>query len=211
MIDKKTKIIDTYKTIAKPNRAEIKVKGSKFIASVAHVPDKDSALQFLNTIRSEFFDATHNCFAYRIGHDGMEFRAADDGEPNGSAGKPILFTINKFELSDVIVVVTRYYGGTKLGIGGLARAYSQAAELALSECETKIIHRTITVRIMCMYEDVTPIKKLIDDKAVSFEEYYSDAVEYLVQIHLSEVEEFRDRIVSMTNARAGVFVLPEVR
>lgn len=206
MIDK-SKIIDTYKTIAKPHRAEMKIKGSKFIASVAGVHDKDAAMLFLNTIRSEFFDATHNCFAYRIGFDGMEFRAADDGEPNGSAGKPILFTINKFDLSDIIVVVTRYFGGTKLGVGGLARAYSDTAELALSECETKIIHRTIPVRIMCIYEDVTMIKKLIDEYAVSFEESYSDAVEYIVSIHLSKAEEFKNRIISITNARAGVMMM----
>lgn len=201
-----SKIIDTYKTIAKPHRAETKVKGSKFISSVSSVPDKDSALLFLNTIRSEFYDATHNCFAYRIGFDGMEFRAADDGEPNGSAGKPILFTINKFELSDIIVVVTRFFGGTKLGVGGLARAYSESAELALSQCEIKTIHRTIPVRVMCIYEDVTVIKKLIDEYAVTFRESYSDAVEYTCDIHLSQAEEFKNRIISVTNARAGVMI-----
>ena len=206
MIDK-SKIIDTYSTIAKPHRAEIKVKGSKFIASVSSVPDKESALLFLGTIRSEFFDATHNCFAYRIGFDGMEFRAADDGEPNGSAGKPILFTINKFELSDIIVVVTRYFGGTKLGVGGLARAYSQAAELALSECEVKTIHRTIQVKVMCIYEDVTTIKKLIDEYGVSYNESYSDAVEYIVSVHISKAEEFKNRVSHMTNARAGAMIV----
>lgn len=206
MVDK-TKIIDTYKTISKPCRTEIKIKGSRFIASASSVPDKEAALAFLSTIRSEFFDATHNCFAYRIGFDGMEFRAADDGEPNGSAGKPILFTINKFELSDIIVVVTRFFGGTKLGVGGLARAYSASAEETLANCEIRTIHRTIPIKIMCIYEDVSLIKKLIDEYAVSFTETYSDAVEYIAQVHISKVEEFCGKVVSLTNARAGCLVL----
>lgn len=200
---------DIYYTITKPHRAEQKIKGSKFIASIASVPDKESAIQFLETIRSEFFDATHNCFAYRIGFDGMEFRAADDGEPNGSAGKPILFAITKFDVSDVIVVVTRYFGGTKLGVGGLARAYSSSAELVLAECEKKAIHRTIPIKVMCIYEDVSIIKKLIEEFAVSFQEFYSDAVEYTVQIHISKADEFMQRVVSQTNARAGAILIKD--
>ncbi len=197
---------DIYYTIAKPHRVEQKIKGSKFIASISSVPDKDSAMQFLETIRSEFFDATHNCFAYRIGYDGMEFRAADDGEPNGSAGKPILFAISKFDVSDVIVVVTRYFGGTKLGVGGLARAYSSSAELVLSECEKKAIHRTLPVKVMCVYEDVSIIKKLIEEYAVSYQERYSDAVEYIVDVHISNAEEFKNRVIAQTNARAGAIL-----
>lgn len=174
---------DYYYTIAKPFRAEQKIKGSKFIASVASVSTRDEALQFLEQIRSEFFDATHNCFAYRLGPNGLEYRAADDGEPSGSAGKPILFAITKFELSDIIVVVTRYFGGTKLGVGGLARAYSSTAELALSQCERKAIHITAPVKVLCTYEDVSTIKKLIDEYAVGFSEQYSDAVEFIVDLH----------------------------
>ncbi len=205
----KNKDIDKYITLAKPHRAETKVKGSKFIASAANVSDKTSAINFLETIRSEFFDATHNCFAYRIGYDGLEYRAADDGEPNGSAGKPILFSISKFNLSDVIVVVTRYFGGTKLGVGGLARAYSEATELVLSQCEFKTIHRTMPVRVLCIYEDINTIKRLIDEYAVSFKEYYSDAVEYIVEVHISKTDEFINKVSVLTNARAGALLIEE--
>ena len=134
------KNIDYYFTIKDVQRAEIKIKSSKFIATVSSVNSLDNAIDFLSKIRAEFFDATHNCFAYRIGWDGSTFRASDDGEPSGSAGKPILFSIQKFDVSDVIVVVTRYFGGTKLGVGGLVRAYSDAAELALEKCEKQIIN-----------------------------------------------------------------------
>jgi uncharacterized YigZ family protein len=195
---------DYYYTIAKPFRAEQKIKGSKFIASVASVSTRDEALLFLEQIRSEFFDATHNCFAYRLGPNGLEYRAADDGEPSGSAGKPILFAITKFELSDIIVVVTRYFGGTKLGVGGLARAYSSTAELALSQCERKAIHITAPVKVLCTYEDVSTIKKLIDEYAVGFSEQYSDAVEFIVDLHLSKIDEFQSKVVANTNGRAGV-------
>lgn len=198
---------DFYYTIAKPFRAEQKIKGSKFIASVASVSTRDEALLFLEQIRSEFFDATHNCFAYRIGPTGLEYRAADDGEPSGSAGKPILFAITKFELSDIIVVVTRYFGGTKLGVGGLARAYSSTTELALSQCERKAIHITAPVKVLCTYEDVSTIKKLIDEYAVSFSEHYSDAVEFIVNLHLSKMVEFQNKVIANTNGRAGVILV----
>lgn len=198
---------DFYYTIARPNRAEQKIKGSKFIASVASVSNRDEALHFLEQIRSEFFDATHNCFAYRLGPNGLEYRAADDGEPSGSAGKPILFAINKFDLSDIIVVVTRYFGGTKLGVGGLARAYSSTAELVLTQCERKIVHLTIPLKVLCTYEDVSVIKKLIDEYAVSYSEFYSDAVEFQVNLHSSKLEEFQKKVISHTNGRAGVILL----
>jgi len=202
----KIKEIDKYITLSKPHRSETKVKGSKFIASATNVSDKTSAIEFLETIRGEYFDATHNCFAYRIGYDGMEYRASDDGEPKGSAGKPILFSITKFNLSDVIVVVTRYFGGAKLGVGGLARAYSEAADLVLSGCEFKTIHRTLTIRVLCVYEDISLIKRLIDEYAVSFKEYYSDAVEFLVEVHITKTEEFIGKVSSMTNTCAGAML-----
>ncbi len=201
------KDIDKYYTIAKPLRAEIKIKGSKFIASAASVNTKEDAIQFLNTIRAEFFDATHNCFAYRIGYDGMEFRAADDGEPNGSAGKPILFSIKKFDLSDIIVVVTRYFGGTKLGVGGLARAYSEATEAVLSICEKKVINRTTSVKVFCTYEDISMVKRLVDEFAVTFTENYADAIDFVVEVHLSKVETFVQKITSSTFGRAGAMVI----
>lgn len=196
-----------YYTIAKPFRAEQKIKGSKFIASVANVSTRDEALQFLEQIRSEYFDATHNCFAYRLGTEGLDVRFGDDGEPNGSAGKPILFSIKKYDFSDIIVVVTRYFGGTKLGVGGLSRAYSSTTELALSQCEKKIIHITFPIRVLCSYEDVSNIKKLISELAVSATEDYKDSVEFIVNIHQSRIEEFERKVIASTNGRAGVFPL----
>ncbi|MBX3044947.1 MAG: YigZ family protein [Candidatus Kapabacteria bacterium] len=196
-----TKIIDKYYTIAEPANAEIKIKGSAFIANAFHASDINSAGETVKEIRAKYFDASHNCFAYRIGFDGNEYRASDDGEPSGTAGKPILFMINKYELSDILVVVTRYFGGTKLGVGGLVRAYSDSAEAVLQIVNRKIIHRTRKFYIRLNYEDVSMVKKLIERQAVSFDENYTDVVEFTVNILLSEADKFIGLIYSQTNGR----------
>ncbi|MES2767433.1 MAG: YigZ family protein [Bacteroidota bacterium] len=201
--------IDTYYTISSVIRSEIKIKGSRFIGSAIPAADKETAMAALEKIRKEFFDATHNCFAYRFGSDGLEFRTADDGEPNGSAGKPILFSIQKAQVSDILVVVTRYFGGTKLGVGGLARAYSESAGDVLSKCEIVPVHRTTAVKVFCTYEDVDIIKKLIEKNAVNFEQNYHDAVEFIAYIPQSQVESFTHSVTSQTNARAGTVIVTD--
>lgn len=199
---------DVYYTITVQARAEIKVKGSRFIATAIPVRTKELALTALEQIRAEFYDATHNCYAYRLGHGGLDFRTADDGEPSGTAGKPMLFMLQKFDVSDVLVVVTRYFGGIKLGVGGLARAYSDSAQAVLSVCEKVAVHRTTTVRVLCTYEDVSVVKKIIDQTAVSYESDYRDVIEFTTHIHDSLVTSFCATITSATNARAGTVVMP---
>lgn len=194
---------DTHYTIRARERAELKVKGSRFIASVAPITTKDDALAFIDDLRKEFFDATHNCFAYRLGKNGLQFRTADDGEPNGTAGKPILFSIQKYDVSDIVLVVTRFFGGTKLGVGGLARAYAESAELVLSLCEKIPVYETRLVRVFCSYEDVALIKRLLVEYSTSYEEEYSDSVLFSAQILSSKVQEFRNFVQTVTNARAG--------
>lgn len=193
--------IDKYYTIETRQRAEIKIKGSKFIGTAAPAATKEEAATFLEEMRSEFYDATHNCFAYRIGWDGEEFRAADDGEPAGSAGKPMLDTIDKFDYRDIIVVVTRYFGGTKLGVGGLVRAYSGAAEEVLKLCGRKTVNRTKQLYISCTYEDISFVKRMIDIYAIDFREEYTDKVEFLTDIPLSKVESFQKAVFSRSNGK----------
>jgi putative IMPACT (imprinted ancient) family translation regulator len=137
----------------------------------------------------------------------MEFRAVDDGEPSGSAGKPILFAIKKFDFSDILVVVTRYFGGVKLGVGGLARAYGEASELALAESKSKPVHITTPVQIFCTYEDIDIIKKLVIQSAISFKEDYQDAVKIIANIHRSKVNPFISQITESTKGRAGAIIL----
>jgi uncharacterized YigZ family protein len=194
---------DTYCTIASRERAEIVVKGSRFIGSVAPVRTKDDAMRFIEDIRKEFYDATHNCFAYRLGAQGLNFRTADDGEPSGSAGKPMLFALQKFEVSDIVVVVTRYYGGTKLGVGGLARAYSEATEAALQLCTKFDVVQTKALRVFCVYEDINIIKRLLSQYAHRYEESYGDVAEFVAHIPISNAEEFSAAVTETTSARAG--------
>ena len=198
---------DFYLTIEEQTRTEIKVKKSKFIATACPTSTKDKAKEILGTVRTEFFDASHNCFAYRIGNQGLDFRASDDGEPNGSAGKPILFTIKKYDLSDLIVVVTRYFGGTKLGVGGLARAYSDSAEAVLQMCKQKKVHITKQIKVFCTYDDLNIIKHLISEFAISFEESYHDAVEIIAEIPMSKVVVFNNRVTEASSGRAGTLLM----
>ncbi|MBI3258048.1 MAG: YigZ family protein [Ignavibacteriae bacterium] len=198
---------DVYYTITVQNRAEIKVKGSRFIATAVPVHSKEQAMTILEQIRAEFYDATHNCYTYRLGLGGLDFRTADDGEPSGTAGKPMLFMLQKYDVSDILLIVTRYFGGVKLGIGGLARAYSDATQEVLKLCEKVAVHRTTTVRVFCTYEDVTLVKSIVEKLAVNFESDYRDAIEFTAHVHDSEVDNFCRVITASTNARAGTMVV----
>lgn len=198
--------MDVYYTIESPVRAEIKVKGSRFIASASPATDRDAAMAFLRQVRNEFHDATHNCFAYTLGFDGLEFRYSDDGEPSGTAGKPILFEIKKYKLSDSICIVTRFFGGTKLGVGGLARAYADSAGEAMKMAVQKPVYRTIPVSIFCTYEDISAIKKLLGDNAVSYKEDYRDAIEIEAMLPISKAETFIRAVVNNTSGRAGAVI-----
>lgn len=122
---------DHYFTIDKTASAEYKDRGSRFIACVSPVQSAEACKSFLQQLKKEHPKAVHHCFAYRLGWDGNQFRVSDDGEPSGSAGKPILGQINSRQLTDLIVVVVRYFGGTLLGVPGLIQAYKSATAMAL--------------------------------------------------------------------------------
>lgn len=123
---------DTYKSIAAPSEGLFKDNGSRFIALAYPVESEDEIRTIVASLKKEYHDARHHCFAYRLGLDGARFRANDDGEPSSSAGRPILGQIDSFGLSDILVVVVRYFGGIKLGIPGLIRAYKTSTADALS-------------------------------------------------------------------------------
>ncbi|MES1224616.1 MAG: YigZ family protein [Bacteroidota bacterium] len=121
----------SYKTIEKPSVAEFKDRGSKFIAYAFPIADVNEFKEKLAAVKKEHPKATHHCFAYRLGTDGNTFRVSDDGEPSGSAGRPILGQIDSRQVTNVLIIVVRYFGGTLLGVPGLINAYKTAAALAL--------------------------------------------------------------------------------
>lgn len=126
---------DKYLTIAQPAVAEFKEKASKFIAYAFPVKAADTFYNHLEKLKKEHFKANHHCYAFRLGMDAHQFRANDDGEPSGTAGRPILGQIDSFGLTDVGIVVVRYFGGTKLGTSGLIQAYKLAAAMVLASAE----------------------------------------------------------------------------
>jgi len=141
---------DYYYTIEKPAVAEFKDRGSRFIAYAYPISSQDTFKEKLNAIKKEHPKATHHCFAYRIGLGKNIFRVSDDGEPSGSAGKPILGQIDSKDLTNVVVFVVRYFGGTLLGVPGLINAYKTAAALALQL--TPITMKSITERYTLQFD-----------------------------------------------------------
>jgi uncharacterized YigZ family protein len=124
---------DAYRSLAAPSTGEFKDRGSRFLAYAWPVRTEAEALEHLEVLRKEHFKARHHCFAWRLGPDGARFRANDDGEPSGTAGRPILGQIDSFSLTNVVIVVVRYFGGTLLGASGLIQAYREAAAEALRQ------------------------------------------------------------------------------
>ena len=142
---------NTYHTITTPIQAEFKDKGSRFIAFAYPIRQVEEVKHYVDALRQTHHKARHWCYAYRLGTEGLQFRANDDGEPSGSAGRPILGQIDSFELTDVLVVVVRYFGGTLLGVSGLIHAYKTATAEALTLAN--IVEKNIekTVRVRCEY------------------------------------------------------------
>ncbi|MBP5367341.1 MAG: YigZ family protein [Bacteroidales bacterium] len=165
---------DSYTTIAKSGEGLYKDKGSKFLSFAFHIETEDEADDLRRQFKKKYYDATHVVYAFRLGAEGEKFRAADDGEPSGSSGMPVYNTIRSKNLTDVIVLVVRYFGGTKLGIPGLIDAYSQAAALALDNAETveKTITQSITVEVP--YSMVNFVMRVIKDNSLTVSEMSGD-------------------------------------
>lgn len=192
--------IDEYKTITGQVRVELKVLGSKFIASVSSSTTKSEAEEFVARMKKQYHDATHNCYAYRCGTEGSLFRFNDDGEPSGTAGKPILAAIDKAGLTDVCVVVTRYFGGTKLGVGGLARAYGEAAEKALSAAERVTKFLVELFRVSFPHSQISNVMHVASKCGARIADtVYDEEVHLVLEIRRSKVEELRTLLVDHTS------------
>lgn len=143
---------DIYKTIKEPGEGYINEKKSKFLSFIFPISSVKDTKEILEEFKKKYYDARHVCWAYMLGHEREEYRINDDGEPSGTAGKPILGQINSSELTNVLLIVVRYFGGTLLGTGGLIRAYKEAAALAIAD--TKIIEKTVDDKITIHFEYV---------------------------------------------------------
>lgn len=188
-------VIDTYRSIAGPSCGAFRDNGSKFIALAYPVESEEEVRSLLANARKEYHDARHHCCAYRIGHDGGIWRASDDGEPSGSAGRPILGQIDSAGLSDVAVIVVRYFGGIKLGIPGLIRAYRTATADALSSAEVveKVAGRWI--RLDFPYSMLPAAMKILKDMSVpQRSQSFQSECSLEAFVRLSSEKDFLERI-----------------
>jgi len=161
---------DSYITISTPGEAIYKEKGSKFLSFAFHIDDEDEADAIRKDFKKKYYDATHVVYAFRIGAEGQQFRAADDGEPSGSSGLPVLNTIKSRNITNVIVLVVRYFGGTKLGIPGLIDAYSQAAGMALDAAETEERLVTEIIDVVVPYSQMNYVMRIVKENDLQIAE-----------------------------------------
>ena len=196
---------DTYNEIAKGESCEMKLKGSRFIGESFLVHAEQDIEDALHSVRKREYNATHHCWAFRMGVHGDAFRHNDDGEPKGTAGIPILRQIDGFAITNVLVVVTRYYGGTKLGTGGLARAYGDAARavLAKSSCEEKILRENVTVSFA--YDDTSGAMHTVNKFDIKITgSDYGNTTKLFLAIRLSECDAFIDAFTEKLGGRGQV-------
>lgn len=191
---------DEYKTISsKIGEGYYTEKRSKFLAFSHHVTTVDEIRELLAAYRKKYYDARHVCYAYMLGADRSDFRANDDGEPSSTAGKPILGQINSCELTDILVVVIRYYGGVNLGTGGLIVAYRTAAAAAIdnSEVEIRQVEEEVSYSFpYVMMNDVMRIIKEMSPHIVS--QTYDNTCELRLSIRKSEAEQLRKRLAKLS-------------
>ncbi|MEA4917576.1 YigZ family protein [Proteiniphilum sp.] len=189
---------DTYKTVIRPAEGYITEKKSKFISHIFPVKSADEVKEILEEQRKKYYDARHICWAYMLGWERHEFRSNDDGEPSGTAGRPILGQINSAELTDVLITVVRYFGGTLLGTGGLIKAYKEAAADAITNAE--IAEKTVDDIIEIAFDytllnEVMRVLKQLD--AVRWTQDFSDSCRMRLEIRRSLAPQLTNMLTSI--------------
>jgi len=190
---------DEYKTLKRGGEGYYTEKRSKFLAFAHYVTSVEEIKEILAGYRKKYYDARHVCYAYMLGPDRTDFRANDDGEPSSTAGKPILGQINTKELTDILIVVVRYYGGVNLGTSGLIVAYRQAAADAIAHCQivTRQVEEVVTYTFPYpMMNDVMRIVKEMAPRIVS--QTYDNTCEISLAIRKSEAQQLRNRLQKLS-------------
>lgn len=198
-------MLEKFKTVNKIGESEVVEKKSRFIATVMPIKDEEQAQQFIESIKKKYWNARHNCYAYQIGERDEIRRFSDDGEPQGTAGKPILDVLIGENLKNTVIVVTRYFGGVLLGTGGLVRAYGKAAKEGVINAEIveKILYKKISIIVdytltgKVQYE-IMQAGHIIEDTI------YADNVEYIVLCEVLRSDGFIKRIIDITGGKANI-------
>lgn len=198
---------DRYPIPAARARAELVIERSRFLCTVSRAESPDAAHAFIKEMQGEFADATHNCWAFVAGPPGSTARIgmSDDGEPHGTAGRPMLTVLMHSGVGEIAAVVTRYYGGTKLGTGGLVRAYSAAVQEALARLERRERVETVDVRLRVAYPAFAAVRNLLPShEGAVLEEQFAEAVDLVVRVPASKVDALRAAVGNATGGQ-GTF------
>jgi uncharacterized YigZ family protein len=195
-----------YPSVSANAGALVKIEGSRFIADLVPVETEDAALSAVESLRKKSFDATHHCYAYIIGSDRKIFRYSDDGEPSGTAGLKIYSALQSYRLSDILCVVTRYFGGTKLGVGGLGRAYHDAAMESIRHASiiTKALMQEVLVRYQ--FSETNPVLNTVQSQhiRIAAQRYHETGGELLLLLPKTGVDRFVAAIHDATRGSASI-------
>ncbi len=191
---------ERYLTIKGYTRHEIVIEKSRFICTMERVGSEEEARAFIQSVRKEHYNATHNCYAYIIGEDRLHQKANDDGEPSGTAGIPMLEVLRKNHLTDIATVVTRYFGGIKLGAGGLIRAYSTAVSETLKKAQMIERKRMQVMAIKADYADIGLLEAKLDPQSI-VNKTYMERVTFEVIVPVEEVEAWEAWFTDLTHAK----------
>jgi uncharacterized YigZ family protein len=197
--------VDSYRTISSKIRNEIKIIDSRFIASAFPVSVKEEAEDIIKQVRIEFYDANHNCFAYRIGISGEVFRYSDDGEPSGTAGVKIFRAIQSKNISDILIVVTRYFGGTKLGVGGLSRAYFDSTMSVLDKAKIveKVLMEELTIKFP--YDFTSQVMHTISKfEAKVIDTTYEEDVKMMLNVRQAMINNFKMELFDLCRGNVEI-------
>ena len=189
---------DSYLTIAEPAEAIYKERSSKFLTYAYPVENEEEIKELLDALRKQYYDATHHCYAYRLGPQGEAYRANDDGEPSGTAGKPILGQLLSANLTNCLVVVVRYFGGTKLGVSGLIQAYKESTAEVIAV--SKIVEKTVDsiIKINFDYISMNGVMRVIKEMSPRIDEQIFDNLcSMTLRIRESEAEQLKAKLLKV--------------
>ena len=195
----------SYHILYKEGQGEVVEKKSRFIANIFPVNTEEEALERIGQIKKKHYDARHNCFAYVIGEKNEIMRCSDDGEPSGTAGRPMLEVLTGSGIRNIAVVVTRYFGGTLLGTGGLVRAYTQAVKEGLSHCETGIMKKGCRLEIVTDYNDVGKLQYYFGQNGiVPSDSIYAENVKFILLIPVEKEENLSKNLIETTCGKVKI-------
>ncbi len=204
MLHEQIKTIKNFQTLS------LKEKGSEFLATVYPIDSEESALDRLNEIKKKYYDATHHCYAYKLKNG--ETKYSDDGEPNGTAGIRILNAIEHFDLSDVLMIVVRYFGGTKLGVGPLGKAYYNASidVLNVSEIVLQTLYHKLLIEVD--FNFISHVHRVINHySAIVADSEYSNNAKFICWIKSKDQEKIDTELTNLTNGQILIKLLPDLK